>query len=67
MADNQEEVLGQARKEATQAKLLRDIIDVLKDNREALCHLPEMLQQLIDTPEAIPKVAKAEDTLGECR
>ena len=67
MTDNQEEMLGQARKEAARAKLLGDVIDVLKDNREALCHLPEMLQQLIDTPEAIPKVAKAEDTLDECR
>lgn len=67
MADNQEEMLGQARKEAAQAKLLRDVIYVLKDNREALCHIPEMLQQLIDMPEAIPKVEKAEDTLGECR
>lgn len=67
MADNQEEMLGQARKGAAQEKLLRDVIDVLRDNREALCHLPEMLQQLIDMPEAIPKVEKVEDTLGGCR
>ena len=67
MTDNQEEMLGQARKEAARAKLLGDVIDVLKDNREALCHLPEMLQQLIVMPEAIPKVEKAVDTLGECR
>ena len=67
MTDNQEEMLGQAGKEAAQGKLLRDVIDVLKDNREALCHLPEMLQPLIDMPEAIPKEEKAEDTLSECR
>ena len=67
MTDNQEEMLGQARKEAARAKLLGDVIDVLKDNREALCHLPEMLQQLIVMPEAIPRVEKAVDTLGECR
>ena len=67
MTDNQGEMLGQARKEAAQAKLLRDVIEVLKDNREALCHLPEMLQQIIVMPEAIPKVEKAVNTLGECR
>lgn len=67
MTDNQEQMLGQARKEVVQAKLLRDFIDVLKSNRKALCHLPEMFEQLIEMPEAIPKVEKAEDTLDECR
>lgn len=67
MTDNQEETLGQARKEIVQAKLLKDVIDVLKDNREALCHLPEMFEQLLEMPEAIPKVEKATDTLDECR
>lgn len=67
MTDNQEEMLGQARKEVVQAKLLRDVIDVLKINRKALCQLPEMLEQLIEMPEAIPKLEKIEDTLGECR
>ncbi|XP_020627911.1 uncharacterized protein LOC110065149 [Orbicella faveolata] len=67
MTDNQEETQGQARKEVIQAKLLRDVIDVLKGNREALCDLPEMLEQLIEMPETIPRVEKAKDTLGECR
>lgn len=69
MTDNQEETSGQARnwEEVAQAKLLREVIDVLKGNREALCHLPEMLQRLIDMPEAIPTEEKAEDTLDECR
>ena len=67
MTDNQEETLGQAGKEVIQAKLLRDVIDVLKGNREALCHLPEMLEQLIEMPEAIIKVEKATNTLDECR
>lgn len=68
MPDNQEEsALGRARKEVIQAKLLRDVIDVLKGNREALCHLPEMLEQLSEMPEAIPKVDKATNTLHECR
>ena len=67
MTDNQEETLGQARKEVAQAKLLRDVIDVLKGNREALCYLPEMLERLIEMPEAVPKEEKATDSLDECR
>ena len=65
MTDNQEET--QVKKEVVQAKLLRDVIGVLKDNREALCHLPEMLEQLTELPEAIPKEEKATNTLNECR
>lgn len=65
MTDNQEET--QMKKEVVQAKLLRDVINVLKGNQEALCHLPEMLQQLIEMPEAIPKVEKATNTLDEWR
>ena len=65
MTDKQEET--QIKKEVVQAKLLRDVIGVLKGNREALCHLPEMLQQLIEMPEAIPKVEKATNTLDEWR
>lgn len=49
MTDNQEETLRQV-KEVAQAKLLRDVISVLKDNRETLCHLPEMLEQLTEPP-----------------
>lgn len=58
MTDNQEETSGQARnwKEVAQAKLLRDVIDVLKSNREALCHLPKILQQFFDMPEAIGRM-----------
>ena len=67
MTDNQKETSGQAGKEVIQAKLLRDVIDTLKSNREALCHLPEMLEQLIEMPEAITKVEKATNTLDECR
>ena len=55
------------KKEVVQAKLLRDVIGVLKGNREALCHLPEMLEQLTEMPEAIPKVEKATNTLDEWR
>ena len=29
-------------------KFVRQIIAVLKDNREALCHLPEIIQKLIE-------------------
>ena len=65
MTDNQEET--QVKKEVVQAKLFRDVISVLKDNREALCHLPEMLEQLTELPEAIPKDEKATNTLNECR
>ena len=65
MTDNQEET--QVKKEVVQAKLLRDVISVLKDNREALCHLPEMLEQLTELPDAIPKEEKATNTLNECR
>jgi len=67
MTDSQEETLGQPRREVIQAKLLRDVIDVLKGNREALCYLPEMLEQLMEMPEAITKVEKATNTLDECR
>ena len=65
MTDNQEET--QVKKEVVQANLFRDVISVLKDNREALCHLPEMLEQLTELPEAIPKDEKATNTLNECR
>jgi len=67
MSDSQEETLQQPRKEVIQSKLLRDVIDVLKGNREALCYLPEMLEQLVEMPEAIIKVEKATNTLDECR
>ena len=29
-------------------KFVRQIIAVLRDNREALCHLPEIIQKLIE-------------------
>jgi len=67
MTDNQEETLRQVKKEVAQANLLRDIIGVLKDNREALCHLPEMLEQLTELPEGTPKEEKATNSLDKCR
>lgn len=65
MANNQANPGDQAKKEADQRKLLRAVIGVLKDNREALCHLPEMVEQLIEMPEAIASVEKATDTSEE--
>jgi len=68
MTDNQEQTsVRQVKKEVAQANLLRGVIGILKDNREALCRLPEMLEQLIELPEAIPKEEKATNTLDECR
>ena len=67
MTDNQEETLRQARKEVVQAKLVRDVIDALKGNREALCDLPEILEKFIEIPETIPMVEKATNTSDEWR
>ena len=44
----------QATKEDIQAKFVRQLIAVLRDNREALCHVPEIFEKLIEmqhTPE----------------
>lgn len=38
----------QAMKRDIQAKFVSQVIAVLKDNREALCHLPEMFEKLIE-------------------
>ena len=43
------------------------VLSLLKGNREALCYLPEMLEQLMEMPEEITKVEKATNTLDECR
>ncbi len=67
MANNQANPGDQAKMEATQRKLLRAVIGALKDNREALCYLPEILEQLIDMPEAIASVEKGTDTSEESR
>ena len=67
LADNQDDPGYQARKDAAQAKLMKGVINVLRDNREALYHLPEMFEQLIEMQAAIASAEKATDTLGESR
>ena len=67
LADNQDDLGDHARKDAAQAKLMNDVVDVLRDNREALCHLPEMFEKLIEMQKAIASAEKATDTLGESR
>ena len=67
LADNQDGLGDQARKDAAQAKLMNGVIDVLRDNREALHHLPEMFEQLIEMQKAIGSAEKATDTTNESR
>lgn len=54
-------------KQTAQRKLLKDVIDVLRDNREALPHLPELFEQLIDMPEATANVEKTTNAVDESR
>lgn len=68
MADKQDEPgEDQARKELAQEKLLKAVIDVLRENREALCHLPEMLEHLIEMSEANVEKAIATGSSDESR
>lgn len=68
MADGQDEQGDQARKElAAQAKLLRDLISIGKDNRGALCFLPEMIERLLEIPEANVAKLFADETLETSR
>ena len=65
MADSevqQDKEGDQARKVAAQTKLLMDVISVLRDNRETLCHLPEMFEQLSEMQEVNVAKAIATDT-----
>lgn len=54
-------------KQTAQRKLLKDAMDVLRDNREALSHLPELLEQLIDMPEATASAEKTANAVDESR
>lgn len=67
MADIQGELGDQEAKEAARAKLLRAVKNALRDNREALFHLPEMFEQLIDKPEGNMKEAREGHDSGETR
>ena len=66
MANHQHAEFGdQATKENVQEKLVRQLIDVLSGNREALCRVTEIFQKLIEmqhTPEAQDVTAETLET-----
>ena len=60
MANMQGEQADQAGKEA-QAKLMKSVVYVLRENRNALRYLPDMFEELIEMSEA--KEGKANKTV----